>query len=211
MAVRSEALPVFTAQRTSSLGRLTQNRNFVGFWFMLPAAAVLAALPRLSARARRLAVDDRHAHRPRRHLHRLREFSVSLGRQRLLAVGLQHLSLHDRRLGGEVRARPLAGAAPQPPPAVQGVPARHRAPAVDRADGALGHRLLVDLRQPVLDHLLGAGEARPDRHATSTSSAPRTTRARAPSSPTSGAASRSWRSRCSPACRRSRPRSTRRR
>ena len=41
MAVRSEALPVFTESRTSSLGRLTQNRNFLGFWFMLPAAAVL--------------------------------------------------------------------------------------------------------------------------------------------------------------------------
>ena len=41
MAVRSEALPILSEQRTSSLGRLTQNRNFLGFWFMLPAAAVL--------------------------------------------------------------------------------------------------------------------------------------------------------------------------
>jgi multiple sugar transport system permease protein len=41
VAVRSEALPILSEQRTSSLGRLTQNRNFLGFWFMLPAAAVL--------------------------------------------------------------------------------------------------------------------------------------------------------------------------
>jgi multiple sugar transport system permease protein len=41
VAVRSEALPILSAQRTSSLGRLTQNRNVLGFWFMLPAAAVL--------------------------------------------------------------------------------------------------------------------------------------------------------------------------
>ena len=41
MAVRSEALPILSEQRTSSLGRLTQNRNFLGFWFMLPAAAAL--------------------------------------------------------------------------------------------------------------------------------------------------------------------------
>jgi ABC-type sugar transport system permease subunit len=44
---------------------------------------------------------------------------------------------------------------------------------------------------------------------TSTSSATRGTRACRPSPPTYGAACRSWRSRSSPACRRSRPRSTR--
>ena len=37
---------------------------------------------------------------------------------------------------------------------------RHRAVAVRRADGALGDRLLVDLRSAVLDHLLVADQAR---------------------------------------------------
>jgi multiple sugar transport system permease protein len=41
VAVGSEALPAIASPRTSSLGRVTQNRNFVGFWFMLPAAAIL--------------------------------------------------------------------------------------------------------------------------------------------------------------------------
>ena len=36
---------------------------------------------------------------------------------------------------------------------------RDRAAALDRADGAVGDRLLVDLRSAVLDHLLGAGRA----------------------------------------------------
>jgi multiple sugar transport system permease protein len=42
VAVTTSAGPILRSQqRTSSLGRLTQNRNFLGFWFMLPAAAVL--------------------------------------------------------------------------------------------------------------------------------------------------------------------------
>jgi multiple sugar transport system permease protein len=41
MAVRSEALPVLSVRETGRVGALAQSRNFVGFWFMLPAAAVL--------------------------------------------------------------------------------------------------------------------------------------------------------------------------
>ena len=58
---------------------------------------------------------------------------------------------------GKFGARPLAGAAAEQPPAVQEHPARHHPAALDRADGALGDRLLVDLRPAVLDHLLRAG------------------------------------------------------
>src|SRR3546814_1588865 len=47
--------------------------------------------------------------------------------------------------------------------AVQVLLSRHRAFAVDRADGAVGHCLLVDLRQSVLDHFLDADAAWPDR------------------------------------------------
>ena len=48
--------------------------------------------------------------------------------------------------------------------------------ALHRADGAVGDRLLVDLRRAVLDHQLGAGQDGADRPATSTSSATRGTR-----------------------------------
>ena len=53
-----------------------------------------------------------------------------------------------------------------------------RAAALGRADGAVGDRLLVDLRRAVLDHLLGADEAGADRQLRSTSSASHGTRAR---------------------------------
>lgn len=41
MAVRSEALPIPYEGGGTSLGRLVRHRNFAGFWFMVPAAAVL--------------------------------------------------------------------------------------------------------------------------------------------------------------------------
>ena len=146
-----------------------------------------------------------------RHLHRPRELRVSLGRHRLLAVGLQHAALHDHRLDPEIRARPLAGAAAQREPAVQVLLPRHRAAALGRADRAVGHRLLVDLRFAVLDHLLGADRARHHRPPHQLPRRSRPMRAPRSSRPMSGAASPSSRSRCSPACRPSRNRSTRRR
>ena len=57
---------------------------------------------------------------------------------------------------GKFAPRPLAGAAAEPPPAVQEPAARDHPAAVDRADRALGDRLLVDLRSAVLDHFLSA-------------------------------------------------------
>ena len=41
MAVRSEALPILRSRETGWMGALSQSRGFLGFWFMLPAAAVL--------------------------------------------------------------------------------------------------------------------------------------------------------------------------
>ncbi len=41
MAVRSDALPARYAESRTTVDRVTAHRNFVGFWFMLPAAAVL--------------------------------------------------------------------------------------------------------------------------------------------------------------------------
>ena len=93
----------------------------------------------------------------------------------------------------EVRPGPVAGAPPQPPPAVQGLLRAYRPAALHRADRAVGDRLLVDLRLPVFDHLLDAAESSGSSPSTSISSAANHARfARSP--PTSGAASRSWRS-----------------
>ena len=50
---------------------------------------------------------------------------------------------------------PVARAAAEQAPAVQGVHPRDRAAAVHRADRAVGDRVLVDLRLAVLDHQLG--------------------------------------------------------
>ena len=90
--------------------------------------------------------------------------------------------------------------------AVQGLLPRGHPAALHRADGAVGDRLLVDLRLAVLDHQLGAGEDGPDRPLH-----------RLPRRPVERALvddrrqrlarrARSSRSRCSPACRRSRRR-----
>ena len=55
---------------------------------------------------------------------------------------------------GKFAARAVAGDAAQPPHPVQGLHPRDRAAAVDRADSAVGDRLVVDLLAAVLDHLL---------------------------------------------------------
>ena len=137
---------------------------------------------------------------------RPRQLRVPLGRRGHAARALQHALLYGRRERHQVRARAVARAAAQQAPAVQGVLPRHRAAAVHRAHGAVGDRVLVDLRLAVLDHQLGADADGPHRHSTSISSASRGMRASRRSPPTSGAACRSSRSRCSPDCRRSRRR-----
>ncbi len=100
--------------------RLKANRNWLGFWFMLPAAAIPASVSRLSARARHLAVVHRRADRPRRRVHRARELRVAVGRLDLLALGVQHAALHDRRQRHQIRDRALSRAAAEPAHAVQG-------------------------------------------------------------------------------------------
>ena len=120
------------------------------------------AVPRLSARTRRLAVVHRRQDRPRRRIHRPRELRVAAGRHDFLDLGLQHAALHDRRERHQIRRRALPRAAAQQAPAVQGDDPRRDADPVHRADGAVGDRVLVDLRHPVLDHLVVAAQAGPD-------------------------------------------------
>ena len=81
---------------------------------------------------------------------RHREFRVPDGRPDLLERGVLQRLLHGGRHGREIRPRPVAGAAAEQPPAVQEHAPRHHPAALDRADRALGHRLLVDLRPAVL-------------------------------------------------------------
>ncbi len=97
--------------RSSAWDRLRINRNWLALWFMLPAAAFLLlflAYP-LFLGVWMSFTDDR--------IGRggvfvgLRELRVAEGRQHLLALGVQYAALYDRRLGHQIRRRPLSGAA----------------------------------------------------------------------------------------------------
>ncbi len=114
-------------------------------------------VPVLSAGARHLAGVHRHDDRPARPVRRPRELPVSAHRSDVVERGVLQRAVHRRRHDRKVRARLLAGAAAEQAPAVQEPDPRHRAAAVDRADGAVGDRVLVDLRSAVLDHLAPAG------------------------------------------------------
>ena len=149
---------------TRAMAGLLNNRAVLSVLFMLPAASILLlfltyplglgiwlASPTRGSGARASSSAG--------------ELRFAVRRRRVLALGVQHAVLHDCRHHREVRARPVAGAAAQPQPAVQGLHPRDRAAALDRADRAVGDRLLVDLRPAVLDHLLPrCRRARPDRH-----------------------------------------------
>ena len=85
----------------------------------------------------------------------LDNFKYLVRRRGRAALALQHALLHDRRERRQVRARAVAGAPAQPAHAVQVVLPRRGAAALHRAHGALGDRLLVDLRRAVLGDLAG--------------------------------------------------------
>ena len=149
------------ATQPTALSRALDNRTVLGLLFMLPAAAAAAGVPHVSARPRHVARLHRRQDRPRRRVDRHRELRVPVGRRGDAARAVQHDLLHGRRERHQVRARPVARAAAQQAPAVQGVHPRRRAAAVHRADGAVGDRVLVDLRLAVLDHQLDADEDGP--------------------------------------------------
>ena len=130
---------------------------------MLPAAVLLLAVPDLSARPRLLARLHRREGRSDRRVDRPRELQIPLGRLGHAPGALQHHLLHGGGEHHQVRARSLAGAAPEPQHPLQDLLSRRHPAAVHRADRALGDRLLVDLRRAVLDHQLDAREDGPDR------------------------------------------------
>ena len=139
--------------------QLKTNRNWLGFWFMLPAMAFLIlflAYPLgLGIWISFTDAQDRTARR----IHRDRELRVAVGRFDLLALGLQHAALHLRRERDQIRDRSLSGAAAEREHAVQGDAARAGADPLHRADRAVGAGVLVDLRFAVLDHLVVAASS----------------------------------------------------
>ena len=136
------------------LERLQNNRNALGLLFMLPAAVLLLLFLTYPLGLGLLARLHRRQGRPHGRVGRARELRVPVGRRGHAAGPLQHPLLYLRRERHQVRARALAGAAAQSQhPRQDLLPRRHPA-ALHRADGALGDRLLVDLRRPVLDHQL---------------------------------------------------------
>ena len=116
----------------------------------------------LSARPRRLAVVHRRPHRPLRRFCRARKLRMAVGRLDVLALGIQHAALYGRRQHHQIRGRALSRAAAQREAAVQGDHSRRGADPVHRADGAVGHRVLVAVRSAVLDHFVVAEENGPD-------------------------------------------------
>ena len=142
--------------RTHGVGPAEGQPQLAGDLVHAAGGGVPDSVPGLSARPRRLAVVHRRAHRPRRHLRRARKLRMALGRLDVLALGVQHAALHERRQHHQIRGRALSRAAAQRAAAVQGDHPRRRADPVHRADGAVGDRVLVAVRSAVLDHFLVA-------------------------------------------------------
>ena len=163
MSVTTLPPRVVAPRQPGWIARLFDYKPFLIVMCLTPAIGLLGGVPHLPARPRRLARLHRHHHRPARRLRRPGEFPVSADRSAVVERGVLQRFLHRGRDLRKIRARLLAGAAAQQPLPAQEPVARHRAAAVDRADGAVGAGVLVDLRSAVLDHLLSAGRraARP--------------------------------------------------
>ena len=148
--------------------QLQSNRNWLGFWFMLPAAAFLILfLAYPLGLGVWLSFTDARIGRAGEFIGfenygwLLGDFSEGW---RFWEVGdsVFWLSVFNTLLYTivasviKVRHRALSRAAAEPAHALQGDHPRHRADPLHRADRALGDCLLVDLRHPVLDHHLDA-------------------------------------------------------
>ena len=119
-------------------------------------------LYRLSVRQGRGAVGDRHQGRRAGPVRRAAEFREDLERQHLPRRGVEHLPLHLRHDGLQARARPVAGAAAQPPFQGQGLHPRLHPVAVHHPDGAVDPGLEVDVRPDLQRDQLDAVPARHD-------------------------------------------------
>ena len=162
IALATPDAPSRRSARPPTWDQLRTNRNWLGFWFMLPAMAFLIfflAYPLgLGIWISFTDAQDRAARR----IHRHRELRVAVGQFDLLALGVQHAALHHRRQRHQIRDRALSRAAAEREHAVQGDAARAGADPLHRADRAVGAGVLVDLRFAILDHLVVAQASRPD-------------------------------------------------
>ena len=140
-------MPTKPVRDVTAWDRLKANREWLGFWFMLPAAAFLVLfLAYPLGLGVWLSFTDA----------RIGRSGVFIGLENyewLWGDSVFWLSVFNtllytvRRQRPEVRGRALSGPAPEPAHAVQGHHPCRRADPLHRADGALGDRLLVDLRQ----------------------------------------------------------------
>ncbi len=124
IALATEQGQAARSARPPAWDQLKANRNWLGFWFMLPAMAFLIlflAYP-LGLGVWLSFTDTKH--RPGRAVHRVRELRVAVGRRDLLALGLQYAALHVRRQRHQIRHRALSRAAAEREHAVQGDAAR---------------------------------------------------------------------------------------
>ena len=136
--------------------RLKVNRDWLGLWFMLPAAAfLLLFLAYPLGLGIWLSFTDAR-------IGRGGNFVGLENYEWLWDDSVFWLSVFNTLLYTgvasvlQIRGRPLSRAFAQPAHALQGDHPRARADPVHRADGAVSHRVLVDLRQPVLDRVLVA-------------------------------------------------------
>ena len=145
------------AVRAGLLERLQNNRNALGLLFMLPAAVLLLLfLTYPLGLGVWLGFTDAKIGRAGR-LHRPRELRVPVATTRSLGSRCStRSSTRSSRASLKFGLGLWLALLLNQQPAVQGLLPRRRPAALHRADGAVGDRLLVDLRRAVLDHQLGA-------------------------------------------------------
>ena len=113
-------------RRYGAWDRLKVNRNWLGLWFMLPAAGFLILfLAYPLGLGVWMSFTDAKIGRAGDFIG-IENYEWLARQFDLLAVGVQHLALHDGRQRLQIRDRPLSGAAAEPEHAVQGDDPRAR-------------------------------------------------------------------------------------
>ena len=136
--------------------RLSDNRNFLGWLFMLPAAAfLLLFLVYPLGLGIWLSFTDARIGRPGKFVG-LENYLWIIGDSKFQTAVFFTIFYTVAASVVKFGHRPVPGHPAQREAAVQGDPARARADPVHRADGAVGDRVLVDLRPAVLGHLVVA-------------------------------------------------------
>ena len=136
--------------------RLQTNREWLSFWFMLPAAAFLIlflAYPLVLGVW--LSFTDARIGRSGVFIG-LENYEWLMGDFDLHALGIQHAALYRCRQYHQICGRALSRAVAEQEVAIQGNPSRLGADPIYRANRALRHCVLVAVRSAVLDHFVVA-------------------------------------------------------